>query len=205
MLNLFCSTSLLVNMQVHDKISERIISEKFNVSRTIVREAIVRLKDEGWLYTKAKSGTYVSPVDSKNMADSLGVRMILEPNVIAMAMPYMTKEDIEFMRENCRKMKESWGESYIEFEKLNHEIIDSRCSNTMLVKILSTLNDSYQRLTIKTSNVEGRKKASIREWNKIINAIESKNSALAMQCMTQHIHNATDVFGEMLEEEMERK
>ena len=45
------------------KISERVIGERFNVSRTIVRSAFYELKKRGWLYTTSKSGTYVAPID----------------------------------------------------------------------------------------------------------------------------------------------
>jgi len=38
----------------HQRISERSIAERFSVSRTLVRESILLLKQEGFLYSKNK-------------------------------------------------------------------------------------------------------------------------------------------------------
>ena len=43
----------------HDKLTERVLCEQFNVSRTPIRQALLLMKEEGWLYSKSNSGTYV--------------------------------------------------------------------------------------------------------------------------------------------------
>jgi len=46
----------------HDKIpSESMLCQKFNLSRLTVRQGINKLKNEGYLYSRRGSGTFVSP------------------------------------------------------------------------------------------------------------------------------------------------
>lgn len=53
------------------KISESAIADKFNISKSPVREAIQRLVQEGLLTVKPKSGTFVTRLDSKNLIDMM--------------------------------------------------------------------------------------------------------------------------------------
>ncbi|EHE8225752.1 GntR family transcriptional regulator [Escherichia coli] len=60
------------------KISESAIANKFNISKSPVRGAIQRLVQEGLLTVKAKKGTFVTILDSKNLIDMMKFRSILE-------------------------------------------------------------------------------------------------------------------------------
>ena len=85
----------------HDKLTERVLCEQFNVSRTPIRQALLLMKEEGWLYSKSNSGTYVSPVDRNDVIENYKARMSLEPVVLEMAFPNITKGDIAEMRRIC--------------------------------------------------------------------------------------------------------
>ena len=87
-----------------DKISERTISEQFDVSRTIVREALLELKQNGWVRAEHKSGTYVAPLDRKRVEENYKARMAMEPTALMMAFPNLTEQDLAHMRENCEKI-----------------------------------------------------------------------------------------------------
>lgn len=181
------------HLVVNEKLSERIICEHFNVSRTIVRMAVNKLVNEGWLYVKPKSGTYVAPVNVEGLKESFGVRMILEPSIVSMAVPFITQSDIDNLKENCNQMKSCSDEEFRRLEVNNHLIIESRCENKLLLKMVVELQDSYLRLAMITRSGE-RRKESINEWEKITLAVESKNSELAKQYMIRHMMNAMDVF-----------
>ncbi len=183
--------------KVEEKIPERIICETFNTSRTTVRTAISKLKDEGWLYVKAKSGTYVASIDKAEMKENFEVRLMLEPAILAMAIPNITKDDIDEMRNTCKEM--SLVEDINEFQKLEqsiHDRVELRCGNRLLVNIMNGMVSSYQRLSSKTTKNVDRREDCVREWKKIIDAVEAKDVEYAKQRMLQHILNATDLYWE---------
>ena len=88
-----------------DKISERVISNQFEVSRTVVREALMELKQNGWVKAEHKSGTYVAPLDMKRIEENYQARMALEPMTLMMAFPHLTEQDLSRMKENCVRMQ----------------------------------------------------------------------------------------------------
>ena len=61
-----------------DRLSEAEIGLRFGVSRTPVRQALFRLRDEGFLDVAAKSGWYVRPLDFAKLDDLYDLRITLE-------------------------------------------------------------------------------------------------------------------------------
>jgi len=61
-----------------DRLSEGEIGLRLGVSRTPVREALSRLKSEGFLEVEAKSGWFVKPLDFGKLDDLYDLRITLE-------------------------------------------------------------------------------------------------------------------------------
>ena len=61
-----------------DRLSEAYIGTRLGVSRTPVRQALFRLRNEGFLEVEAKSGWYVKPLDFAKLDDLYDLRITLE-------------------------------------------------------------------------------------------------------------------------------
>ena len=61
-----------------DRFSEAEIGTRLGVSRTPVREALFRLRNEGLLEVESKSGWYVRPIDFGKLEQLYDLRIILE-------------------------------------------------------------------------------------------------------------------------------
>jgi DNA-binding GntR family transcriptional regulator len=61
-----------------DRFSESELGARIGVSRTPVREALFRLRNEGFLEVDAKSGWYVRPIDFIKLEQLYDLRVILE-------------------------------------------------------------------------------------------------------------------------------
>ena len=61
-----------------DRLSETDIGTRIGVSRTPVRQALFRLRNEGFLEVEAKSGWYVKPIDFAKLDDLYDLRITLE-------------------------------------------------------------------------------------------------------------------------------
>ena len=75
------------------KLSERSLSQACGVSRVPMREAIRRLIEEGALFQKSQSGTYVSAFTRKDLIELYEVREAIECRQIRIAIPNMTNAD----------------------------------------------------------------------------------------------------------------
>ncbi len=61
-----------------DRLSEAEIGARLGVSRTPVREALLRLRNEGFLEVEAKSGWFVKPLDFGKLDELYDLRVTLE-------------------------------------------------------------------------------------------------------------------------------
>lgn len=183
-------------LKENTKISERYLCDLFETSRTTIRSAINRLKNDGWLYVQAKSGTYVSPIDIKAIEDNFQVRFLLEPNMISLALPNITNEDILRLKKNCDCMENGGPEKYGYCEADNHNVIKERTDNKVIVNIINDMMDNILRITSRASLSTNRKEESVKEWRKIIHYLELGNGYMASQYMVQHILSASDAFWE---------
>lgn len=176
------------------RISEREICEAYHITRPAVRIAIDRLKKEKWLFVKAKSGTYVAPIDKKTVEESFQVRLMVEPQILIWNINEMDAADIERMKYNTRRMREAEHEEYAYRELDNHTVIKEKTKNTIVVNLLDNMMANILRITSKTSVSEERRLSSIYEWERIIACIEKKEADQASRYMILHLLNTADEF-----------
>ena len=102
------------NLEPGDKIpSERMLAERFKVSRSNIREAIQRLEFFGILKSKPQSGTFIADIGRVAMRGMLDdilrledpdfkslveTRILLELKLVQMAAERRTKEDLDEMK-----------------------------------------------------------------------------------------------------------
>ncbi|MCI1191293.1 GntR family transcriptional regulator [Calidifontimicrobium sp. SYSU G02091] len=66
-----------------DRVHEAELSERLGVSRTPVREALFRLRNEGFFDVEAKSGWFVKPIDFARLDMLYDLRIVLESASLA--------------------------------------------------------------------------------------------------------------------------
>ena len=179
----------------HERISERAISEQFQVPRSRVREAIQSLKDSGWLYSKSKSGTYVAELDIASIYENYKARMALEHDILLFAYPNITPEDIQTMRENCRAMRSAPTiADYARAENRQHLLISERTNNRYIQDFERIMMEGMIRIGGKAGRTGERRAACVNEWDRIIDLLENRNPIEASQAFLRHIQNSYDAF-----------
>lgn len=73
---------ILENLKPSDPINEADLSVWFGVSRTPVREAYLRLIDDGLIIARNKVGTIVAPIDDQRVEEGIVIRRALEREVV---------------------------------------------------------------------------------------------------------------------------
>ena len=79
-------------------LSENEIAARLGVSRTPVREAIIRLEGEGLLTVRPQIGTVVAPIDLDEVADGQFLREALECRTVALAASRVRPADARALR-----------------------------------------------------------------------------------------------------------
>lgn len=179
----------------HERVSERKIAEKFSVSRTLVREAVILLKQEGFLYSKNKSGTYVSEPCAEAVLENYNARLAMEGNVLLMAFPNMTAEDFRAMKENCEEMRRAENAAdYSKAEHRQHQIISARTNNRFVISFLDSMMENMLRIGVKAGQSRERRGMCIDEWYGIISCLERGDLLTARNDLLRHIQNSLHAY-----------
>ncbi len=134
-----------------EKIREEVICNKLKCSRTPVREAIIRLEQEGLLERIPHHGVFVKKFSVREIMESNSVQELLEAPTALLALENRTDEDLNELRfnlENCRRHFAEGNLSAYSMESLRfHQILYDASKNSVLSQILQNL---WEKLIIKT-------------------------------------------------------
>lgn len=75
-----------------EMLSEAALADRFDMSRTPVRAALVRLQEEGWITIYPKRGALVRGLDERELAELADVRLVLESAGVQRAEPARREE-----------------------------------------------------------------------------------------------------------------
>lgn len=193
------------NLEPGEKLpSERMLSEKFQVSRNNVREAIQKLEFYGILKTIPQSGTFVANIgviamngmiddiltleepDFKSLVET---RILLELKTARLAALRRTDEDLEKIEEalNAYKSKVLLGEDAVQEDLLFHLSIAKASGNSTMNTFMLTITPEIIT-NFKKHHVcdENQSHFAIKEHEAIFEAIKNQDSQEAKLRMKDH-------------------
>lgn len=131
------------NLKPGDKINEQHLSDKLNVSRTPVREALIQLAAEGLLEAEPRRGFRVKPLILEEAKDLYQLIGHLDALAATLSLDNITKEDINLMKElQVQMSKEIESQDFDKYYKLQidfHNVYLRKCTNKQLITMLEQL------------------------------------------------------------------
>jgi GntR family transcriptional regulator, transcriptional repressor for pyruvate dehydrogenase complex len=189
--------------------SEAALSSQFSVSRTVIREALSRLKSIGLVESRQGSGVFIKAaefkplnfdtrlaVSKKAVIQMVEVRRALEAEVAALAAQRRTAADIRSIRQAIVALDDavSAGNDGVEQDVNFHRAIADAAKNQFLISTLDYLRQFLHGATRVTRANEARRfefaKQVRDEHEAIAHAIETGDVSLARNAATQHMSNA---------------
>lgn len=125
-------------------IVEKNLIEEFGVSRTPIREAILKLSQVGLIELKPRVGTYVTQIDLASVKHAYEIKKNLEGLAAELAAQRASDQEIDELFEIIRRF-ESYDivkdyKACIKDDQRFHQIIRTASRNPMLIEILEELN-----------------------------------------------------------------
>ncbi len=211
------------------KIGEKIpnefeLAERFGVGRSTIREAVKALVSKGILEVRRGSGTYViststledDPLGLARLGDKyklalelLDVRMMLEPEIAAMACKHITQEEKEQLKQLCDEVEELYlsGRNHAKKDVEFHTCI-AKCSRNRVVEVLIPIINTAV-LTFVNLTQRQLMKETLETHRAITNSILKEDSVGAKCAMNMHLtynrQRIMQMYEEHLEEEEKRK
>jgi len=177
-------------------ISEAQIAHSFGVSRTPVREAILKLSDEGLLEIYPQSGIFVSRVPLHALPEAIIIRKALEETTARLAAERATPSQILALRSVLERQREALAagdsDAFHQADELFHATVAEVAGYPGIWKYIQQVKvhvDRYRRLTLPQS---GRIPKVIAEHEAVLVAIEAHDPERARHAMEAHLESLLD-------------
>lgn len=185
--------------------SEAELSYRFNVSRTVIREALARLKSEGKVESRRGSRSRVSTgfnrslqiriKDGSDYVELYEIKALMEADISMLAAMYRTREDVDALK-TCLEAMRSALNSSVDGTSTNldfHRIISQACNNSLLAELLRLLDellwDLIQADKQQSSNLP-LTPDSLQEHEVIFAAILNQDPDAAREGMLMHLKHS---------------
>jgi len=173
------------------QLNEKDIAAAHGVSRTPVREAVLRLADEGLVDVFSKSGTYVSRIPLADLPEAIAIRRVLEQMAVRAAVAHASKSQIMELQAIVVRAGEAGEkgdkERFHRADEAFHEAIAVAGRHPgvwALVRQVKLQVDRFRRLTLP---LEGRMARVVAEHTEVLRAIEARDADAAAAALGRHI------------------
>ncbi|MGW0562144.1 FadR/GntR family transcriptional regulator [Streptomyces sp. NPDC003016] len=178
--------------------TEAELGKRFEVSRSVVREALRALQALGLTVSRAGKGTYVAangpdqnPVfGAYSSRDLLEVRRHVEIPVAGYAALRRTQDDVDLLTRLIGKMEqESDPAAWVTLDTLFHTCVAQASGNPVFRKIIEEIRDALARQSTFLNQLGDRRRQSDLEHRALVDAIVRGSEGAALQAMTAHLEH----------------
>lgn len=195
---------MTLNLKPGELLSEAELSEKLGISRTPIREVLIRLKNEHLIEVKPQTGTYISLIDVNMVDQGLFMRYTLETEVLKEACNGIGDEIIIELEKNlfAQKLIANKSDSAIEFHKLDqefHELLFRATNKAEIWNCILNMSTHYNRMRL-LIELKNEKKKNIKDHEKYLELIKNKTTEGLDEIIKSHIKESTHNWMKIIEE-----
>lgn len=189
---------------VGDKLpSEAALSREFEVSRSVVREALRGLQALGMTESKTGKGTFVTatgPVENPTFGpysarDLIEVRRHVEIPVAGYAAVRRSQDDLDLLAHLVERMDtETDNTAWVALDSLFHITIAQASGNPVFGKVIEEIRDALARQSAFLNQLGDRRRQSNVEHRAIVTAIADGSESAAVAAMTAHLQHVENTL-----------
>lgn len=194
---------LVFDLKPGQKIRDDQLSKQLKCSRTPVREAIIRLEQDGLLERIPNQGVFVKKFSIKDILEIQTVQELLESPTAQLAIENHTEADLAILRDNIERCKRAVSEDNlstycVESLRFHHTIYEAS-KNAVLAQILQNLRE---KLVIKSRigflNPE-RVHTNIQDHEKMLACLIERDTKQMAHVIRNHLAEAQKNFLSVIE------
>ncbi len=186
--------------------NERRLAEEFGVSRTVIREAMKTLVNDGLVEVRTGQGTFVVDDTAKALKNSIHtlmrfgeernrlrelveLRELLEPGIAALAARRAEARDLERMQSAIDDMEAAMRDvrAYIEADNRFHFHLAIATRNRLIPRILDSIVDLLDELRSEIFQVEGGPERGQVHHRRILAAVRDRDATASRLAMEDHL------------------
>lgn len=176
------------------KLTEQVICEEYNVSRTPVREALRQLESEGLVENILNRGCFVVGLSLQDFEDMFELRKIYEIQAVKWAIERITEEEMDALDETFEFMEfytlRNDIDKMLTINEGFHQIIYEASHNRMLQQFCSSYQTYMKYLRKDEEYPDDYLATVLEEHRQIFKAFIEKDVEAGAEAMERHIGNS---------------
>lgn len=181
-----------------ERLLEEWLAKELQMSRTPIREALIRLYQEGWVIKHPYRGVVVKALDRRELEEIVEVRSVLEgyaTRTIAISRDQSLVMELKNVMSSVElALREGRIQEAIELNTSFHDLIYERCGNAVLLKMIGHLRDYFYRYRVLLLNLTGMLERSIEDHKRLLELIEKGNPDEVEKFTREHIRRGLEVL-----------
>ena len=170
---------------------EQELAELLKMSRTPVREALIRLSNEGMVEVRPRHGMRVLPLSAQDMSEIYDILTALEAKAAEIvATNGLDNEKLNELHNAVDSMDlalkdddlAAWGNADEQF----HRLLVEYSNNQRLINIVNTFWDQSHRARMLTLHLRPKPTKSNEDHRAVLNAIENRDHEIARNKHREH-------------------
>lgn len=163
------------------------------MSRTPLREAVLRLEKEGLVEVRPRMGTFVSHLDLREIQEMYDVRRELEGLAARLAAGRLKPERLAEVE---RELTAHALNGKVNYQALSeagqslHRLIVECCGNLVLARFIRSLQDHFTRFRSLSLEIPDKILSSHHEHLQILKALKQGDGAKAEKLIHEHFEHA---------------
>ncbi len=196
----------IMNMNIYDpktnlRLDERKMAEQLGISRTPIREALVRLEQDGFIDIQARKGVFVRRKSLGEILDMIVVWAALESMAARLVTENATDKELAELRELAAKFSVNSARAdiaeYSDANFLFHQHILELSKCAMIRELADGLFLHMYAVRRRAMEESDRAAHSVVDHMEIIEALESRNPDQASKLVRLHTMRLHDHISEM--------
>jgi len=162
-----------------ERVLEKKLAADLGVSRTPVREALLRLQVEGTVVCKSRSSYKVRALTVEEVREIYETLGILESAAVGLVAAQITPADIELLKQYNRKMEAAAAKGdFVVFGNWNrnfHNVFLSKMANQTLLSVCDSMRARLYTFPVQTDALREYLKKAAQEHGEIIRLAKARN------------------------------
>jgi DNA-binding GntR family transcriptional regulator len=180
------------------------LSLQFGVSRTTIREALIRLEAEGLVEMIPRRGARILPMDADDMREIYEILISLEADAaFGLATRGLSSDDLDRLHAANVRMTMALHDqdltAWAEADEVFHRTFLEMHGNRRLGRIVQSLSDQAHRARMVTLSLRPMPEQSVAEHIGILDAVKARDGERAREAYRAHRQRAASEILRILE------
>jgi len=178
-------------------LSDRLLQDTFQVSRTVIREAVRQVEAEGLIETYPHRGSFVLKLSAREAEQVYAVRGVLEGLAAREFVREASDDEVDQLERIVSKIRKQLTrrqlQEIVDLKREFYEVLLTGCRNPYIKTMLSPLLNINAQLRATSLSDPDRLPHTVTELEALVKALRSRKTTAAWEASLRHVQNAAAV------------